>query len=158
MFKKLIGSLFSGSNPLKTVFDGIDNLNTSKEEMEVLKIKAVELELNRQSKELEFKERQRAQYLEDRQGARNLYAKDSFIQKVFSVVFLVAYFGIIWLLLDGLRMAYFDGLKDWQITLVTSLLTQISTKLNTMIDFFFGGSQSEKQNASFDKLQQANKK
>lgn len=76
--------------------------------------------------------------VEDRRDARKLYSTDSLIQKIFAVVFLVGYGFLCWYMLEILR----GESKDSELfkTMVTMIFTGTSTKLGTIIDFFFGGS------------------
>jgi len=75
----------------------------------------------------------------DRDSAREMYAQDSWLQKVFALFFLLA-----WCALTVLMLNYFVfqtiELQDWQIAFVSSINGGISTKLSTIIDFLFGGS------------------
>ena len=74
----------------------------------------------------------------DRGSAREMYAKDSWLQKTFAIFFLIAWCG-----LTALMLSYFIfgtvQLADWQIAFVSSINGGISTKLSTIIDFLFGG-------------------
>ncbi len=74
----------------------------------------------------------------DRDSARDMYAQDSWLQKVFALFFLLA-----WCALTVLMLNYFVfqtiELQDWQIAFVSSINGGISTKLSTIIDFLFGG-------------------
>nr|WP_321450697.1 hypothetical protein [uncultured Carboxylicivirga sp.] len=74
----------------------------------------------------------------DRESARDMYAQDSWLQKVFALFFLLA-----WCALTILMLNYFVfqtiELKDWQIAFVSSINGGISTKLSTIIYFLFGG-------------------
>jgi hypothetical protein len=74
----------------------------------------------------------------DRGSAREMYAKDSWLQKTFAIFFLVAWCG-----LTALMLSYFIfrtiQLADWQIAFISSINGGISTKLSTIIDFLFGG-------------------
>lgn len=76
--------------------------------------------------------------MQDREDARKLYKDDSLIQKIFGLTFLVAYGVLSWylihVLLDNVEM---PKLAE---TMITMIWTGTSTKLNTIIDFFFGGS------------------
>jgi len=75
----------------------------------------------------------------DRQSARAMYMNDSWLQKSFAILFLVC-----WLILTYLLLNHFVGgtvdLKEWQIALLSTIYGGINTKLNTIIDFLFGGS------------------
>jgi hypothetical protein len=74
----------------------------------------------------------------DRDSARDMYSKDSWLQKVFALFFLLA-----WIALTTLMLIYFVfqaiQLQDWQIAFISSINGGISTKLSTIIDFLFGG-------------------
>ena len=78
----------------------------------------------------------------DRESARDLYKTDSPIQKVFAVAFLIAYLIITALMLYGLWLVSVDNIKlnNYVVSLVTGIFTAMSSKLNTIVDFFFGGS------------------
>ncbi len=132
--KKIIGKLFkTGVND--TLREGtklIDEIFTTKEE----KIEA--------KKEL-FK-----MAVSDRTSAREMYARDSWLQKFFALFFLVA-----WCALTLIMLNYFVfrsiELADWQIAFVSSINGGISTKLSTIIDFLFGGSIGGVNTVNFDK-------
>ncbi len=74
----------------------------------------------------------------DRGSAREMYANDSWLQKVFAIFFLIAWVG-----LTALMLKYFIfqsvQLDDWQIAFISGINGGISTKLSTIIDFLFGG-------------------
>jgi len=74
----------------------------------------------------------------DRDSAREMYSKDSWLQKTFAIFFLVA-----WCVLTAIMLSYFVfgtvHLVDWQIAFISSINGGISTKLSTIIDFLFGG-------------------
>lgn len=75
----------------------------------------------------------------DRDSARAMYAKDSWLQKIFALFFLVAWCGLTTVML---RCFVFETIElaDWQIAFVSTINGGISTKLSTIIDFLFGGS------------------
>jgi len=77
--------------------------------------------------------------VEDRKSARQLYISDSLAQKVLAVVFTVAYFGVSYALLNH----FFNDagkLEDYELGFLSTLFGAMSSKVNTIIDFFFGGS------------------
>jgi hypothetical protein len=76
--------------------------------------------------------------VKDREGARDLYKNDSLIQKIFGIIFLIGYGFLSWYLLEVLKGS--ENLPKLAETMVTMIWTGTSTKLNTIIDFFFGGS------------------
>lgn len=81
----------------------------------------------------------------DRDSAREMYSKDSWLQKTFAIFFLMA-----WVVLTVLMLRYFIfqsiQLDDWQIAFVSSINGGISTKLSTIVDFLFGGAISSVNN------------
>ena len=76
--------------------------------------------------------------VEDRKSARDLYSKNDLMQKIFAAMFLVGYVALSWYLIDILRGA--TELPKLAETMITMIWTGTSTKLGTIIDFFFGGS------------------
>jgi len=74
----------------------------------------------------------------DRESARTMYAKDSWLQKTFAIFFLIAWCGLTALMLEYFILGNIH-LEDWQIAFVSSINGGISTKLSTIIDFLFGG-------------------
>jgi hypothetical protein len=80
--------------------------------------------------------------VEDRKSARDLYSTDDIMQKVFSGVFLVGYMALSYYLLKVLMGA--ESMPKLAETMVTMIWTGTSTKLGTIVDFFFGGSVQKK--------------
>ena len=76
--------------------------------------------------------------VKDRKSARKLYTTDSLIQKIFAIVFLVGYGFLCWYMLQILQGESNDS--ELFKTMVTMIFTGTSTKLSTIVDFFFGGS------------------
>ena len=74
----------------------------------------------------------------DRGSAREMYSKDSWLQKVFAIFFLIAWVGLTVIMLNYF---IFDNihLENWQIAFVSTINGGISTKLSTIVDFLFGG-------------------
>ncbi len=78
----------------------------------------------------------------DKDSARDMYEKDNWLQKVFGVVFLVAYVllscYIIYLLVSA------TVITTTATAIITMVFTGMSTKLNTIVDFLYGGSLGSK--------------
>ncbi|WP_289054958.1 hypothetical protein [Carboxylicivirga marina] len=74
----------------------------------------------------------------DRDSARDMYAQDSWLQKMFAIFFLVAWCGLTFVMLNYFVFQTIE-LQDWQIAFISSINGGISTKLSTIIDFLFGG-------------------
>ena len=75
---------------------------------------------------------------QDRKDARNLYSNDSLIQKLFSIIFLIGYGVLCWYMLDIIQGESEES--ELFKTMITMIFTGTSAKLNTIVDFFFGGS------------------
>ena len=77
--------------------------------------------------------------VEDRKSARTMYQDDSNIQKILATIFTIAYF-----VLSFVLARYFVigdiNLGEFEISFISTLFGAMSAKVNTIIDFFFGGS------------------
>lgn len=74
----------------------------------------------------------------DRESARQTYRKDAQLQKVFAIAFLVLFFGMVFYLIH----VYVAGvvLSSAANTMLSTLVGYTSAKMNTIVDFLFGGS------------------
>lgn len=106
------------------------------------------LEATLQLKELDYQSKVLAldtkkAELSNTANARDMYKKDSSLQKIFAIVFLCGY-----LALTGFIIYFVFGkvvgneLDNWKVALISTIFTAMSTKVNTICDFLFGGSQS----------------
>lgn len=144
----LIAGMFSkgsGTTVIKEVFEGIDSLTTSTAEKEELKLKAMNM------------------YMDDMKSARTMYMTDSWLQKVFAMVFLISYISLTALLVWGLWVYVKNGSVDapeWVVAFISSLWGGLSAKLNTIVDFLFGSSKGsqDKNIINQDFLTNLNKK
>ena len=118
IFKKIINA--GAAETLKEGTKLIDEIFTSKEEKLQVKMELFKLAIS------------------DKTSAREMYQKDSWLQKTFAIFFLLA-----WCVLTFVMLNYFIfktiQLEDWQIAFISSINGGISTKLSTIIDFLFGG-------------------
>jgi hypothetical protein len=77
--------------------------------------------------------------VEDRKSARLMYSSDSTVQKILATVFTVAYFA-----LSFIMFKYFIEediqLGEFEISFISTIFGAMSAKVNTVVDFFFGGS------------------
>ena len=80
-----------------------------------------------------------AKEVEDRKSARDMYKDDAFIQKILATLFTVAYFGITFVMLSYFVTKSLD-LGEFEISFISTIFGAMSSKVNTIIDFFFGGS------------------
>ena len=130
MIQNVLGGLFGKVlDNAEGILDKV--ITTDKERDEAkLAIKSVMLEAEREA----F-----AKEVEDRKSARDMYKDDAIIQKVLATLFTVAYFGITFVMFN-----YFVtksiALGEFEISFISTIFGAMSAKVNTIIDFFFGGS------------------
>ena len=130
MINKLLGGLFG-----KVVDNAegiLDEVITTDEEREKVKLelKKIILEAEREA----F-----AKEVEDRKSARDMYKDDAIIQKVLATLFTVAYFGISFVMFQHFVGGGID-MGEFEISFISTIFGAMSAKVNTIIDFFFGGS------------------
>ena len=77
--------------------------------------------------------------VEDRKSARDLYKDDAIIQKVLATLFTVAYFGITFVMFNYFVTKSIE-LGEFEISFISTIFGAKRAKVNTIIDFFFGGS------------------
>ena len=80
-----------------------------------------------------------AKEVEDRKSAREMYKDDAIIQKVLATLFTVAYFGITFVMFNYFVTKSIE-LGEFEISFISTIFGAMSAKVNTIIDFFFGGS------------------
>lgn len=113
----------------------LDEVITTKEEKAQIKLelKKILLEAEREAFNKE---------VEDRKDARSLYKDDSLIQKILATIFTAAYF-----LLSYVMFKYFVlhdvVLSEYEIGFISTIFGAMSAKVNTIVDFFFGGSSKD---------------
>lgn len=83
-----------------------------------------------------------AKEVEDRKDARDLYKDDAIIQKVLATLFTVAYFGISFVMFQHFVNGSID-MGEFEISFISTIFGAMSAKVNTIIDFFFGGSSNK---------------
>jgi hypothetical protein len=106
-------------------------ITTDKERDEAkLALKSIMLEAEREA----F-----AKEVEDRKSARDMYKDDAIIQKVLATLFTVAYFGITFVMFNYFVTKSLE-LGEFEISFISTIFGAMSAKVNTIIDFFFGGS------------------
>ena len=76
--------------------------------------------------------------VEDRKRASTMFMADGLIQKIFGIIFLIGYGLFSWYIINILINSI--EMPQLAMTMITMIWTGTSTKLNTIIDFFFGGS------------------
>ena len=130
MIGKVIGSLFSKVvNNAEGILDKV--ITTDKERDEAkLALKSLLLEAEKEA----F-----AKEVEDRKSARDMYKDDAFIQKVLATLFTAAYFGLSFMMFKVFVVKEIN-LGEFEISFISTIFGAMSAKVNTVVDFFFGGS------------------
>lgn len=130
MINKLLGGLFG--KVVENAEGILDEVITTDEEREKVKleIKKIILEAEREA----F-----AKEVEDRKDARSLYKDDAFIQKILAGLFTVAYFALTYVMFQYFVL-HTVVLTEYEIGFISTTFGAMSAKVNTIIDFFFGGS------------------
>ena len=133
MIQNVLGGLFGKVlDNAEGILDKV--ITTDKERDEAkLAIKSVMLEAEREA----F-----AKEVEDRKDARDMYKDDAIIQKVLATLFTVAYFGITYVMFNYFVNKTLD-LGEFEISFISTIFGAMSAKVNTIIDFFFGGSSNK---------------
>ena len=139
MIGNVIGSLFSKVvNNAEGILDKV--ITTDKERDEAkLALKSLLLEAEKEA----F-----AKEVEDRKSARDMYKDDAFIQKVLATLFTAAYFGLRFMMFYVFVVKEIN-LGEFEISFISTIFGAMSAKVNTVVDFFFGG--SSKKNEQINK-------
>ena len=129
MINNLVGGLFGKVlDNAEGILDKV--ITTDKERDEAkLALKSIMLEAEREA----F-----AKEVEDRKSARDMYKDDAIIQKVLATLFTVAYFGITFVMFNYFVTKSLE-LGEFEISFISTIFGAMSAKVNTIIDFFFGG-------------------
>ena len=136
--KNLVGGLFS---KIVDNAEGIlDKVITTDKERDEAKLALKRLLLEAEADA--FK-----QEVEDRKSARDMYKDDALIQKILATLFTAAYFGLSFMMFRLFVMGDID-MGEFEISFISTIFGAMSAKVNTVVDFFFGGSskKNEQQN------------
>jgi len=79
--------------------------------------------------------------IEEKNNARSLYGKDSTMQKIYALIFLVGYLGMTGWLIVALREGWMSDLSQFETGMVGTIYGFVTAKLSTILDFFFGSSE-----------------
>ena len=140
MINNLVGGLFG---KIVDNAEGIlDKVITTDKERDEAKLALKKLLLDAEKEAF-------AKEVEDRKSARDMYKDDAIIQKVLATLFTVAYFGITFVMFNYFVTKSIE-LGEFEISFISTIFGAMSAKVNTIIDFFFGGS-SKKNEQSKEK-------
>ena len=126
MIKNIIKTLIGNASSI------LDEVVTTDEERAAAKQK-LEALLKTHEKEMFELE------VQDRKSARKMYSDDSLIQKILATVFTVAYFALSFIMFRYFVQGDLD-LGEFEISFISTIFGAMSAKVNTVVDFFFGGS------------------
>lgn len=136
-FAQLFGN--SAGDLIDSVGKTVDRFVTTDEDKQRAAIAKQEFEIQMKRFQLDAE----MAIIQDRQSAREMYQKDSSLQKVFAIVFLVGYLVItglmIYIVFAWLGTVEIE-IPAWAISLVSTVFGAMSSKVNTIVDFLFGGS------------------
>jgi len=142
----IIKDLFTGGieGIVNSVGNTVDKFVTTDEEKKEAELALRKLDLEFQQLQMDLEEA----YIKDRNSAREMYEKDGSLQKLFALIFLGGYLLVtavmVWMVLSWVGVAEAVVLPEWGVVLITTAFTAMSTKVNTIVDFLFGGSQGER--------------
>ena len=130
MINNLIGGLFG--KVVENAEGILDKCITTDKERDAAKLAIKKLMLEAEKEAF-------AKEVEDRKSARDMYKDDAIIQKVLATLFTVAYFGITFVMFNYFVTKSLE-LGEFEISFISTIFGAMSAKVNTIIDFFFGGS------------------
>ena len=130
MIGKIVGGLFS--TVVENAEGILDKVITTDKERDEAKLALRKLLLDAETEA--FK-----QEVEDRKSARDMYKDDAIIQKILATLFTIAYFGLSFVMFRFFMMGDIE-LGEFEISFISTIFGAMSVKVNTVVDFFFGGS------------------
>ena len=138
MIGKFIGGLFG--KVVENAEGILDKVITTDKERDEAKVALKRLLL--EAEQEAFK-----QEVEDRKSARDMYKDDAIIQKILATLFTIAYFGLSFMMFRFFVLGEMN-LGEFEISFISTIFGAMSAKVNTVVDFFFGGSskKNEQQN------------
>ena len=138
MIGKIVGGLFG--KVVENAEGILDKVITTDKERDEAKLALKRLLL--EAEQEAFK-----QEVEDRKSARDMYKDDAIIQKILATLFTIAYFGLSFMMFRFFVVGDID-MGEFEISFISTIFGAMSAKVNTVVDFFFGGSskKNEQQN------------
>ena len=133
MINKVLGGLFG--KVVENAEGILDEIITTDEEREKVKLELKKIMLVAEREAF-------AKEVEDRKDARSLYKDDAFIQKILAALFTVAYFALTYTMFSYFVL-HTVVLTEYEIGFISTVFGAMSSKVNTIVDFFFGGSSKE---------------
>ena len=133
----MVGNIFGGilGKVVENAEGILDKVITTDKERDAAKLAIKKLMLEAEKEAF-------AKEVEDRKSARDLYKDDAIIQKVLATLFTVAYFGITFVMFNYFVTKSLE-LGEFEISFISTIFGAMNAKVNTIIDFFFGGSSNK---------------
>lgn len=138
MMNNLIGGLFG--KVVENAEGILDKVITTDKERDEAKLALKKLLLDAEREAF-------AKEVEDRKSARDMYKDDAIIQKVLATLFTIAYFGITYIMFNYFVTESLE-LGEFEISFISTIFGAMSAKVNTIIDFFFGGSSKKNEQSN----------
>ena len=135
MIGKIVGGLFG--KVVENAEGILDKVITTDKERDEAKLALKRLLLDAEADA--FK-----QEVEDRKSARDMYKDDAIIQKILATLFTIAYFGLSFMMFRYFVTGDLE-LGEFEISFISTIFGAMSAKVNTVVDFFFGGSSKKNQ-------------
>ena len=135
MIKNLVGGLFG--KVVENAEGILDKVITTDKERDEAKLALKRLLLEAEAEAF-------AKEVEDRKSARDMYKDDAIIQKILATLFTIAYFGLSFMMFRFFVMGDID-MGEFEISFISTIFGAMSAKVNTVVDFFFGGSSKKNQ-------------
>ena len=135
MIGKIVGGLFG--KVVENAEGILDKVITTDKERDEAKLALKRLLL--EAEQEAFK-----QEVEDRKSARDMYKDDAIIQKILATLFTIAYFGLSFMMFRFFVVGDID-MGEFEISFISTIFGAMSAKVNTVVDFFFGGSSKKNQ-------------
>ena len=130
MIKNLVGGLFS--TVVENAEGILDKVITTDKERDEAKLALKRLLLEAEQEAFR-------QEVEDRKSARDMYKDDAIIQKILATLFTIAYFGLSFMMFRYFVTGDLE-MGEFEISFISTIFGAMSAKVNTVVDFFFGGS------------------
>ena len=139
---ELIGS--GAGDIIDSITDGVDKFVSTDEEKAELALKKQEMKLKVRQMQIDADNK----YFEDTQSARDMQKEtDSKIPGILTIIFTVAFFGLITFILIMLFDKLEIDIPNYIVALISSIFGSVSTIMGQIISFYFGSSKgAESQN------------
>lgn len=140
------------NNIVGTVIDGVDRFVTNPQERQTWEMEKEQLKAKIQFEFAQLQFQSEKLYTEDRQSARATFERKGFLHTVFALSFLLGYFvitgGLVWFIWNLVRIGMgspeasqaIANIPSWAAALIGGIFSAMSSKVNTIVDFLFGGS------------------